>query len=76
MAEAYNMPIVSHLATEVLSHGIAATPNGQWVEHMPWTFDMFTESPNIENGLMVMPSGPGLGIEFDEDKLNRYKHQG
>ena len=76
MAEAYNMPIVSHLATEVLSHGIAATPNGQWVEHMPWTFDMFTESPNIENGMLVMPSGPGLGIEFDEDKLNRYKHQG
>ena len=76
MAEAYNLPVVSHLATEILGHGIAACPNGQWVEHMPWTFAMFTEEPLIQEGMMVMPSGPGLGLEFNEENLIRYKHQG
>ncbi|MQF66520.1 mandelate racemase/muconate lactonizing enzyme family protein [SAR202 cluster bacterium AC-647-P02_OGT_505m] len=75
-AEAYNVPVVSHLATEVLAHGVAASPNGTWVEHMPWTFGMFTEEPKIVDGMIVMSDSPGLGIEFDEDKLKMFQHQG
>ena len=72
MAEIYNLPVVSHLATEVLVHAIAAAPNGLTVEHMPWTFGMFTEEPRVEEGMIVLPQGPGLGVEFDEDKLRAY----
>ncbi|MCH7801630.1 MAG: mandelate racemase/muconate lactonizing enzyme family protein, partial [Chloroflexi bacterium] len=72
MAEGYNLPIVSHLATEVMSHAVAAVPNGLTIEHMPWTFGMFTEEPKIENGMIVLSDKPGLGIEFDEEALDRY----
>lgn len=72
MAEIYNLPVVSHLATEVLAHAIAAAPNGIYVEHMPWTFDLFTTEPVIEEGMIVLPQTPGLGVEFDEDKLSMY----
>ena len=72
MAEGYNLPIVSHLATEVMAHGVAAAPNGLTIEHMPWTFGMFTEEPKIEDGMMVLSDKPGLGIEFDEEALDRY----
>ena len=72
MAEVFNLPVVSHLATEVLVHAVAAAPNGLTVEHMPWTFDMFTEEPKVENGQIVLPQTPGLGVEFDEEKLARY----
>lgn len=72
MAEIYNLPVVSHLATEVLAHAIAAAPNGIYVEHMPWTFDLFTTEPVIEDGMIVMPQSPGLGVQFDEEKLARY----
>ena len=72
MAEIYNLPVVSHLATEVLAHAIAAAPNGIYVEHMPWTFDLFTTEPVIEEGMIVLPQTPGLGVQFDEDKLSRY----
>ena len=75
-AEAYNVPVVSHLATEVLAHGVAASPNGTWVEHMPWTFGMFTEEPKVVDGMIVMSNSPGLGIEFDEDKLKIFQHRG
>jgi L-alanine-DL-glutamate epimerase-like enolase superfamily enzyme len=72
MAEAYNLPVVSHLATEVMVQAVAAAPNGLTVEHMPWTFAMFTEQPKIEDGEMVLPDKPGLGIEFDQAKLDHH----
>ena len=73
MAEAFNLPVVSHLATEVLVHAVAAIPNGMTVEHMPWTFPLFKEVPSVENGELVIPQAPGLGIEFDEDALDTFE---
>lgn len=72
MAEGYNLPIVSHLATEVMAHAVAAAPNGLTIEHMPWTFEMFTEEPQIEAGQLVLSNAPGLGIEFDENAIDHY----
>ncbi len=76
LAQSYNKPVVSHLATEVLAHGVAACPNGAWVEHMPWTFELFDREPLIKDGLMLMPQEPGLGVNFNEENLVRYKHTG
>ncbi len=71
MAEAYNMPVVSHLAPEFLVHAIAAIPNGLTVELMPCAYPMFKESPKVEDGMMVLPEKPGFGIEFDDDALDK-----
>ena len=73
MAEAFNLPVVSHLATEVMAHAVAAIPNGMTVEHMPWSFPLFKEVPRVEAGNLVLPQGPGLGLEFDEQALERFK---
>ena len=35
LAEAANVPVVRHLATEIQTHTVAAAPNGLTVEHMP-----------------------------------------
>ena len=72
LAESYNLPVVTHLATEVLMHCLAACPNGTYVEHMPWTFAMFNEEPNVVNGEIVLPQSPGLGLSFNEDNLQKY----
>ena len=70
MAEAYNLPVVTHLAPEVLGHALAAAPNGKYVEHMPWAFALFEEVPQINAaGRLVMPDTPGLGLRFDEERL-------
>src|SRR3982075_1849422 len=37
MAEAFNLPVVSHVVPEIHVHLIAAIPNGLTVEYMPWT---------------------------------------
>ncbi|HEX3864170.1 MAG TPA: mandelate racemase/muconate lactonizing enzyme family protein [Stellaceae bacterium] len=73
MAEAFNLPVVSHLIPEVHVHLIAAVPNGLTVEYMPWLGMLFKEVPEQQNGELVMPKAPGLGIEFDQAVLDKYK---
>ena len=73
MAEAFNLPVVSHVMPEVLVHLIAACPNGLTVEYMPWTLALFQETPVIENGELVLPEAPGLGLRFDEAAIAAFK---
>src|SRR5687768_7174051 len=72
MAEAYNLPVVSHLVPEIHVHLIAAIPNGLTVEYMPWTFKLFEEVPAPEKGELAVPRKPGLGLKFDEAAIKRY----
>ena len=73
MAQAFNLPVVSHLATEILAHAVAAAPNGLTVEHMPWAYPLFKEVPAMEDGQLVLPQRPGLGLELDEDAIARFQ---
>ncbi|HYT56884.1 MAG TPA: mandelate racemase/muconate lactonizing enzyme family protein, partial [Verrucomicrobiae bacterium] len=43
MAEAFNLPVVSHLFPEIHVHLVSAIPNGLTVEYMPWSFRLFEE---------------------------------
>ena len=73
MAEAFNLPVVSHLIPEFHVHLVAAIPNGLTVEYMPWTLQLFEETPALQNGQLVVPSKPGLGLAFDQAALKRYQ---
>ena len=73
MAEAFNLPVVSHLIPEIQVHLIAAIPNGLTVEYMPWTLRLYEETPTIENGQLVVPDKPGLGLAFDQAAITRYQ---
>lgn len=71
MAEAFNLPVVTHLAPEVLCHALAAVPNGLTAEYMPWSFPLFTHVPPAVDGYIELPQAPGLGLEFDQDVLTK-----
>jgi L-alanine-DL-glutamate epimerase-like enolase superfamily enzyme len=73
MAEAFNLPVVSHLVPEIHAHLIAAIPNGLTVEYMPWSLRLFEETPALERGHLVVPAKPGLGLAFDQAALKRYQ---
>src|SRR5215510_1878362 len=73
MAEAFNLPVVSHLIPEIHVHLIAAVPNGLTVEYMPWTLNLWEETPALENGMLVVPSRPGLGLAFDKKAIERFE---
>jgi L-alanine-DL-glutamate epimerase-like enolase superfamily enzyme len=73
MAEAFNLPVVSHLIPEVHVHLIGAVPNGLTVEYMPWLTRLFEEVPLPRNGELTMPSLPGLGLKFDQAAIKRFR---
>ena len=73
MAEAFNLPIVSHVMPEILVHVVAASPNGLTVEYMPWMLCLYQETPAIENGELILPNKPGLGLDFDETAISCFK---
>jgi L-alanine-DL-glutamate epimerase-like enolase superfamily enzyme len=72
MAEAFNVPVVSHLIPEIHVHLVAAIPHGLTVEYMPWTLRLFEETPAIEDGDLVVPQKPGLGLKFNADAIKHY----
>jgi L-talarate/galactarate dehydratase len=71
MAEAFNLPVVSHLLPEIHVHLVSAIANGLTVEYMPWSFRLFEEVPVPVHGELAVPTKPGLGLEFSRD-LERY----
>ena len=73
MAEAFNLPVVSHLVPEIHIQLMAAIPNGLTVEYMPWTLRLFEETPKIVDGKLVVPDRPGLGLEFDQAAMKMFQ---
>jgi L-alanine-DL-glutamate epimerase-like enolase superfamily enzyme len=73
MAEAFNMPVVTHLFPEIHVQLITAVPNGLTVEYYPVTYGLFEQTPAIEDGQIVVPDAPGLGLSFDKDFVTKYE---
>jgi glucarate dehydratase len=71
----------SHLGISLAAmvHLAGATPNLTYAcdTHWPWkTEDVVVPGVlRIENGAVAVPTGPGLGIELDEDALARLHQQ-
>jgi L-alanine-DL-glutamate epimerase-like enolase superfamily enzyme len=73
MAEAFNIPVVSHLIPEIHVHLVAAIPHGLTIEYMPLTLRLFEETPAIVDGQLVVPNKPGLGLAFNQDTIKQYQ---
>src|SRR5690242_20631241 len=72
MAEAFNLPVVSHVIPEFHAHLIAGVPNGLTVEYMPWMLKLFDATPAVENGEMLLTDKPGFALAFDQRAVARF----
>ena len=74
MAEAFNLPVVSHLIPEIHVHLIAAIPNGLTVEYMPWTLcSSSRRRRRWRAASWWCPRKPGLGLDFDQAAIKRFQ---
>jgi len=73
MAEAWNLPVASHLFHDFSMHLIAAIPNGLFVEYMPWWDVIYQEPPQVKDGYLEIPKVAGLGFELDPEALQKYE---
>src|SRR5439155_16529863 len=72
IADAFNLPVVSHGVPEIHVHLVGAVPNGLTVEYMPRLFQLWEEVPVPVNGQLAMPTAPGLGPKLNEDAIRRF----
>ena len=74
MAEAYYAGMLPHskegiISTTAAMHVMASIPNFVCLEHTTLGEGYIKNPFKVENGYVKLPTGPGLGIELDEDKL-------
>ena len=73
LAQARGIPLAGHVIPEVHVHLLASVPNGYLVEYMPRSEPLFKTRLSLENGYLVAPQAPGLGVELDEAACDRYR---
>ena len=69
VAEAFNMPVCPHFLMELHVSLACAVPNGKYVEYIPQLDEMTTSRLTIEKGMAIAPSLPGIGVEWDLDRV-------
>ena len=63
------------MVPEIQLHLLAAIPNGLMVEYVPRSAGILHTMPRLENGELVVPSAPGLGLALDEAAIQRHTVQ-
>ena len=78
MVESHELNVASHnyhgqLSTLIGAHFSASIPNNRIVElvvdEAPWTREFLINPLVIENGELVLPTGPGWGSDINEEAL-------
>ena len=81
LCELYEVNCAAHnyhgwLGTAICAHFCAAIPNFRILEvdvdDVPWKDDIVTTVPRIVDGVFTLPTGPGWGVDVDEEALARH----
>jgi galactonate dehydratase len=66
----------SHLATFISAQWCAAIPNVRMLEvdvdDVPWREELTTAVPELANGKLTIPAGPGWGADVNEEVLREH----
>jgi len=64
------------LGTAICAHFCAAIPNFKVLEvdvdDVPWKNDIVTIVPEVKNGIFIMPTAPGWGVDINEAELAKH----
>ncbi len=72
MAQAWNIPVASHLFPDFSVHLVAAIPHGLVAEYLPWWDRIYREPYPVKEGFIEVPQVPGIGLELDPAVLRKY----
>ncbi|MXU66893.1 mandelate racemase/muconate lactonizing enzyme family protein [Oceanomicrobium pacificus] len=70
MAEAHNVPVCPHFLMELHVSLVCAIPNAPWLEFIPQLDGLTASSMRMEAGKAMPSDVPGLGIDWDHDRLD------
>jgi L-alanine-DL-glutamate epimerase-like enolase superfamily enzyme len=73
LASCYNMSVSPHFVMELHLPLVASIQNGLFVEYIPSLDAVLRKPMTLDDGYFRPSEEPGLGIEWDFDKLDQYK---
>jgi L-alanine-DL-glutamate epimerase-like enolase superfamily enzyme len=73
LAEAFNVKVAPHFLMELHVSLAAAVPNALYVEHIPQLRAITAEETRIADGHAVPPQGPGIGIAWDREAIEKMR---
>ena len=67
IARTYGVPMSTHLYPEVGAQVMRVTETAHWLEWQSWADPILQKPYAVEDGYLVIPDVPGLGLEWNED---------
>jgi mandelate racemase len=74
IAAAAGIQVSTHLYPEVAAHLMRVTETAHWLEWQDWANPILKEPFAVKDGTIVIPEVPGIGIEWDEQAVARYRY--
>jgi mandelate racemase len=73
IAGASGVPMSTHLYPEVGAHVMRVTETAHWLEWQDWADPILQKPYEIRDGQLHIPDVPGVGLEWNEDAVSRYR---
>jgi mandelate racemase len=51
------------------------TETAHWLEWQDWADPILQKPYSVKEGFLEIPNLPGVGIEWDEDAVKRYRYE-
>lgn len=67
LAAAYDVPVSSHLFSEMSVQVLGALSNASYLEYMPWFSPLYNEALEFRDGNAIVPERPGWGFTVNDD---------
>ena len=76
LAAAYDVPISSHLFSEMSLQLLGAITNALYLEYMPWFSPIYNEELEFRDGKALVPERPGWGFTFNAGYIKKLREHG
>jgi mandelate racemase len=73
IAAAAGVQVSTHLYPEVAAHLMRVTETAHWLEWQDWANPILQEPFLVRDGCIEIANRPGVGIEWDERAIDRYR---
>jgi len=73
LAQAAGVPCSSHLFIEISAHLLTMTPTCHYIEYLDVAAPILAEPLRPVDGMIQAPARPGIGIQWNEDAIKRYR---
>jgi mandelate racemase len=75
LAEVHAVPLSNHLWPEISAQLMCVTPAAHYLEYADWWNPILSEPLRVEQGMAMVETTPGTGVQWNEEAVTRYAAQ-